>query len=128
MVDAANPEIWQALKKEFDEPYSEEYIRDKIAYCKKYNLWIEDQMFIVPVPFSVEGRKMLQHAKLLLEDEDGLIAIHPSFEHLLTSLRTAVATEYKLDKQQPVLMIRWIVSCCLCTFTRGLSDGQGPRL
>ena len=98
MVDAANPEIWQALKKEFDEPYSEEYIRDKIAYCKKYNLWIEDQMFIVPVPFSVEGRKMLQHAKLLLEDEEGLIAIHPSFERLLTSLRTAVATEYKLDK------------------------------
>jgi hypothetical protein len=29
-----------------------------------------------------------------------LIAIHPSFEKLLTSLRTAVANEYKLDKEQ----------------------------
>jgi hypothetical protein len=47
---------------------------------------------------------MLQHAKWLLEEneEDGssLIAIHPSFEKLLTSLRTAVASKYKLDKEQ----------------------------
>jgi hypothetical protein len=46
-------------------------------------------MFVVPVPFSVEGAKMLQHTKWLLEekDEDGssLIAIHPSFDKLLKS-------------------------------------------
>jgi hypothetical protein len=52
----------------------------------------------------VEGAKMLQHTKWLLEekDEDGssLIAIHPSFDKLLTALRTAVATEYKLSKEQ----------------------------
>ena len=29
-----------------------------------------------------------------------LIAIHPSFEKLITSLRTAVANEYKLDKEE----------------------------
>jgi hypothetical protein len=61
-------------------------------------------MFVVPVPFSVEGAKMLQHAKWLLEEkeEDGssLIAIHPSFEELLTALRTAVANEYRLDKTE----------------------------
>jgi hypothetical protein len=48
-------------------------------------------MIIVPVPFSIEGGHMLQHTKWLLEEteEDGssLIAIHPSFEKLLTSLR-----------------------------------------
>ena len=35
-------------------------------------------------------------------DEDGssLIAIHPSFNKLLTALRTAVADEYKLQKDQ----------------------------
>ena len=47
---------------------------------------------------------MLQHTKWLLEEteDDGssLIAIHTSFEKLLTSLRTAVANEYKLDKEQ----------------------------
>jgi hypothetical protein len=35
-----------------------------------------------------------------LEDPEGLIAIHPTFEKLLTSLRTAIANEYKLDKEQ----------------------------
>jgi hypothetical protein len=46
-----------------------------------------------------------QHAKWLMEetDEDGssLIAIHKDrFDKLVTVLRTAVANEYKLDKEQ----------------------------
>jgi hypothetical protein len=65
---------------------------------------VEDRVFVVPVPFSVKGAKMLQHCKWLLEekDEDGssLIAIHSSFDKLLTALRTAVVNEYKLDKQE----------------------------
>jgi hypothetical protein len=103
-VDAANPEIWQALKREFGENYNDQWVRDQIAECRKYNLHVEDRMFVVPVPFSVEGAKMLQHTKWLLDerDEDGssLIAIHPSFDKLLTSLRTAVANEYRLDKTE----------------------------
>jgi hypothetical protein len=103
-VDAANPEVWQALKREFGDNYNDQWVRDQIAECRKYNLHIEDRMFVVPVPFSVEGAKMLQHTKWLLEekDEDGssLIAIHPSFDKLLTALRTAVANEYKLDKTE----------------------------
>ena len=102
-VDAANPEVWQALKREFDENYNDQYVRDQIAECRKYNLHIENRMFIVPVPFSVEGAKMLQHAKWLMEetDDDGssLIAIDKRFDKLLTGLRTAVANEYKLDKE-----------------------------
>jgi hypothetical protein len=62
-------------------------------------------MFVVSTAFSVEGAKMLQHAKWLMEEteeDDGssLIAIHPSFNKLLTALRTAVANEYRLDKQE----------------------------
>ena len=77
----------------------------QITDCKKYNLHIEDRMIIVPVPFSVEGAHMLQHAKWLMEetDEDGssLIAIHKErFDKLITALRTAVANEYKLDKTE----------------------------
>ena len=102
-VDAANPEIWQALKREFSGPFNVQYIRDQVAECKKYNLHVEDRMFVVPVPFSIQGTHMLQHAKWLLEEteEDGssLIAIHPSFDKLLISLRTAVANEYRLDKE-----------------------------
>jgi hypothetical protein len=102
-VDAANPEVWQALKREFGENYNDQWVRDQIAECRKYNLHVEDRMFIVPVPFSVEGAKMLQHTKWLLEEteEDGssLVAIHPSFNKLLTALRTAVANEYRLQKE-----------------------------
>jgi hypothetical protein len=105
-VDAANPEIWESLKREFDESSDNNYIRDQFAFCKKYNLHIEGRMIVVPVPFSVEGAKMLQHAKYILEetDEDGssLIAIHKRFDKLLTGLRTAVANEYKLDKTETV--------------------------
>jgi hypothetical protein len=61
-------------------------------------------MFIVLTSFSIKGAEMLQHTKWLLEEteEDGssLIAIHPSFNKLLTALMTAVANEYKLDKEQ----------------------------
>jgi hypothetical protein len=103
-VDAANPEVWQALKKEFGEPYNQQYINYQRIDCRKYNLHLEDRMTVVPVPFSIEGAHMLQHTKWLLEEteEDGssLIAIHPTFEKLLTSLRTALANEYKLDKEQ----------------------------
>jgi hypothetical protein len=62
-TDAANPEIWESLKREFDERSDNQYVRDQFAYCKKYNSHIEDRMIVVPVPFSVEGAKMLQHAK-----------------------------------------------------------------
>ena len=69
-------------------------------------LHIEDRMIVVPVPFSVEGAKMLQHAKSLVEDTDddgsSLVAIHKRFDKLLTGLRTAVANEYKLDKKETV--------------------------
>ena len=57
-------------------------------------------MTIIPVPFSIESIKMLQHTKALMEDPDGLIQIHPNFDKLLTSLRTAEANEYKLDKDE----------------------------
>jgi hypothetical protein len=104
--DAANPEIWESLKREFQEPHDNQYVRDKFAYCKKYNLHIEDQMIVVPVAFSSEGQKALQHAKSLVEDtdEDGtaLVAMHKRFDKLLTALRTAVANEYKLDKENTV--------------------------
>ena len=104
-VDAANPVVWQSLKKEFEERYDNQYIRDTIAECKKLNLHIEDRMIVVPVPFAIEGAHMLQHAKWLMEEteEDGssLIAIRKDeFYKLITGLRTAVANEYKLDKEQ----------------------------
>jgi uncharacterized protein (DUF1684 family) len=57
-------------------------------------------MKVIPIPFSTNGAKMLQHTKSLLEDKDNLIAIDKRFDKVLTALRTAAANKYKLDKEQ----------------------------
>lgn len=56
-------------------------------------------MIVIPTAFSTNGAKMLQHTKSLIESKDNLIVIDERFDKLLTALRTAVAREYKLDKE-----------------------------
>ena len=103
-VDASNPSFIQQLKKEFDEPFDDQYIRDKQSYCRKHNLHIENFMFVCPTPFSIENKRMISNAKWLMDEkeEDGssLIAIHPTFDKLLISLRTASVVEWKLQKDE----------------------------
>jgi hypothetical protein len=99
-VDAANPEIWSSLKRMLNEPYSETYVFEKLSYYKKAGINPALYMKIIPLAFSINGAKMLQNTKSLLEDKDNLIAIDKRFDKLLTALRTAVANEYKLDKEQ----------------------------
>jgi hypothetical protein len=74
-VDAANPEIWSSLKRMFNEPHSEQYAFEKLAYYKenKINPAGPCGMIVIPTPFSTSGAKMLQHTKSLLEDKDNLI-------------------------------------------------------
>jgi hypothetical protein len=96
-IDAANPEIWSSLKRMLNEPHSEQYVFEKLSY---YNINPANYMKVIPVPFSTQGAKMLQHAKLPIEDKDNLVVIDKQFDKLLTALRTAVANEYKLDKEQ----------------------------
>jgi hypothetical protein len=57
-------------------------------------------MQIVPVSFAApDGPNMLQHLKNILERPNPILAIHPRFDKLLISLRTATATEMKLNKE-----------------------------
>src|SRR5918995_4749231 len=98
--DAANPEIWSSLKRMLNEPHSEQYVFEKLAYYKKNKINPANYMKVIPIPFSTHGAKMLQHTKSLLEDKDNLVAIDKQFDKLITALRTAVANEYKLDKEQ----------------------------
>jgi hypothetical protein len=99
-VDAANPEIWQSLKRMLNEPYSEGFVFDKLSYYKNNNMNPALYMKVIPTPFNSQGAKMLQHTKSLLEDRDNLVTIDKRFEKLLTSLRTAVANEYRLSKEE----------------------------
>ena len=60
--------------------------------------WMQS-MIVLPINFNQEHKTMLVHAKQLLED-DHYIAINPRFDKLITSLRTAVEKDGKLDKEQ----------------------------
>jgi hypothetical protein len=81
---------------------SESYMKLTIDSCKKYNVPLERRMFVIPINFSTTHKQLLQNMKYFTEltDEEGksYIAIHPKHNKLITSLRTAQATEYTLDK------------------------------
>jgi hypothetical protein len=97
-VDGSNPSFIRSLKAQLSERPDYE---NEIAYYRANNknyAW-EDDMLVVPVSFAKEHKAMLSHCKKLLEDNGGQIAIHPEFEKLITSLRTATAAEYSLDKE-----------------------------
>ena len=98
--DAVNTEYIKALKDEFGENSDWQYIRDKISYCRKNRLRVENYMKIIPVSFGSEGPSMLVHLKNLLDHEDGLISIPPRFENLIIGLKGAVSVEYKLQKEE----------------------------
>lgn len=53
----------------------------------------------MPIAFNREHKSMLYHCKQLTEYDNGRVAIHPRFSKLITSLRTAVADEWSLDKE-----------------------------
>jgi uncharacterized protein (DUF1684 family) len=89
-----------SIKRMINEPHSERFVFDKLAYYKKNDMNPALYMKVIPVPFSTNGAKKLQHTKSLLEDKDNLVAIDKRFDKVLTALRTAVANEYKLDKEQ----------------------------
>ena len=100
-VDAANPSFIKSLKIQRGE--REDY-NQAIAEYKhnfpSYDWTTATDMFIIPVNFAQEHKKMLLHAKMLLEDKHGLVAINPKFDKLITSLRTAVEKgEGTLDKE-----------------------------
>jgi hypothetical protein len=55
-------------------------------------------MEILPVNFGTDHKQKLSHLYLMINI--GYLAIPEKFEKLITSLRTAYAREYSLDKEQ----------------------------
>jgi hypothetical protein len=96
-IDNANPEIVRPIKARLGDRPDYEIQIAKIKQNHRHSkLWTF--MNVVPVSFREEGREMLAHAKRLIDG--GYLAIHPNFNKLLVSLRTATATDGLLDKQQ----------------------------
>ncbi|MFZ0554963.1 MAG: hypothetical protein WAM26_06680 [Nitrososphaeraceae archaeon] len=59
---------------------------------------------------------MLAHCKELLGYRSGQVAIHPRFNKLITSLRTAENGECPLDKEATAMMTLWMhLGCPWCS-------------
>jgi hypothetical protein len=96
-VDGSSPPVIKALKRELPERIDyEQHLKDLKDRGMKDDDLIR-HMRILPVGFGSEGREMLAHCNYLVGGK--FVAIHPKFTKLITSMRTAVATEYKLDKE-----------------------------
>ncbi len=102
-VDGANPEFIRALKARIGE--DTQYL-EQIARWKSENgmiaeiiSWLMPNMFVLPVNFSKYHKEMLAHSKEVLELAGGAIAINEGHTKLITSLRTAVEQDGKLDKE-----------------------------
>jgi hypothetical protein len=102
LVDGANPSFIRALKDRVDEDteYDKQIAYYKHNYPSVYDLqFLQQNMFVIPVPFNKEHKHMLAHCKEMMEHHNGTVAINPKDQKLITSLRTAVENgEGMLDK------------------------------
>jgi hypothetical protein len=103
-VDGANPSFLRSLKERVDEDTNYEQL---VSYLKKqyssvYDLeFLQQNMFVIPVPFAKYHKEMLAHCEEMLEYQNGHVAINPRHSKLITALRTAVENgEGILDKEE----------------------------
>jgi hypothetical protein len=88
VIDASAPSFIRALKTELGEnPQYESKKREEYQWMK-----------VEPIPFQNTHKQMLYHSKFILENK--YLLVHPKFDKLIISLRTAIATDGILDKQQ----------------------------
>ena len=83
LVDGANPSFIRSLKYQLGEnvDYEQEIDNYKRSFHDIYDLhFLMRNMFVVPVHFAKEHKRMLTHAKKVLEYNCGSIAINPGFD------------------------------------------------
>lgn len=102
-LDGSNPSFCRALKAAVDEDinYEQQIAFYKKSYPSVYDLqFLQQNMFVIPVPFAKYHKEMLAHTKEMLEYRNGYVAINPRFTKLVTALRTAVEKgDGTLDKE-----------------------------
>ncbi|MFL6320469.1 MAG: hypothetical protein ACJ72Q_08350, partial [Nitrososphaeraceae archaeon] len=99
-IDGANPSFIRSLKLQIgeDPDYDKVIARYKAEGFGDDDGWTQN-MRVIPVNFNREHKQMIGHAKMIMEQDGGRIAIHPSFDKLITALRTAVDNDGTLDKE-----------------------------
>jgi hypothetical protein len=84
-VDMANTEAIEAIKRTLGENSNWHYIHERLQWAKSKGLNIAEYMTTVPVSFATEGASML-------------VRSNPANEKMIAALRSAIASEYKIDK------------------------------
>jgi Terminase RNaseH-like domain len=97
-IDGANPSFIRSLKIQIGEEPDYDKVIDRYKSEYPDYDWTQD-MKIIPINFNSEHKDMLANCKMVLEEGGGHIAINPVFDKLITSLRTAVDVDGKLDKE-----------------------------
>ncbi len=87
LVDASAPSFIRALKIQWGERSDYENVDKNMR----------EYMRVEPVSFGIEHKALLYHVKFILENK--YIEIHPSFDKLVTALRSAWAKDGMLDKE-----------------------------
>lgn len=102
-VDGSFPAFIRSLKRQLGSTVHPDNYDQLIKYMLKRseNRFTIEELFpkmkVIPVNFAKHHRDLLKHTHVSLEK--GYLAINPKFDKLITSLRTAVANEYTLDKE-----------------------------
>lgn len=102
-VDGSFPAFIRSLKRQLGSTEHPEDYDQLIKYMlhRSENRFTIEELFpkmkVIPINFAKHHRDLLKHTQVLLEKE--CLSINPKFDKLITSLRTAVANEYTLDKE-----------------------------
>jgi hypothetical protein len=106
LMDASATELYTTLCNEFDQNPSQQYLKDQQAQCKKLNIYLENRLFVCPIPFNPQGKSMLNHTQRMIseteDDGSAMVGLHSSFSDLITACRSAYSIEDKLDKERGV--------------------------
>ena len=107
-IDGSFPAFVKAIKRQLGpDEYADTYETVLGEFYrrlgKQTSMTVEEafpRMRVIPISFAKDHKNMLQNVMKLIES--GYIRIHPRFEKLITSLRTASTTniEYDLDKEK----------------------------
>ena len=79
-----------------------DYLKERQEY-KAQGLDWDKSTKVLPLYFGTKNKIMLTHAKTLVDN--GLVAIHPKFDKLITGLRTASENQGVIDKERTSIMI-----------------------
>lgn len=99
-IDASAPSVISSVKRLLNDYPTDTYLDRKAQLEKDYpSTPIERFMRVIPVAFTPQHRQeMLSNLHSFIDDDRGIMGIHPKYDRLISSLRGAISEDNKLIK------------------------------